>query len=102
MDISDFAEFAKKIDTALALLIALVLVLAGAASVSVTRRTVGRIETINATSRLIMQSGLDKCSCDFRGGLRSVLRTEIGKHRMEANVHASTREMPISQGRPQQ
>ena len=48
MDISDLAEFAKKINTALALVIALVLVLAGAASVSVTRRTVGRIETIHA------------------------------------------------------
>jgi signal transduction histidine kinase len=60
MDISDLSEFAKKINTALALVIALLLVLAGAASVSVTRRTVGRIETINATSRLIMQSGLDK------------------------------------------
>jgi signal transduction histidine kinase len=60
MDISDLSEFAKKINTALALVIALLLVIAGAASVSVTRRTVGRIETINATSRLIMQSGLDK------------------------------------------
>jgi signal transduction histidine kinase len=33
-------------------------VLAGVASVTVTRRTVGRIEAINATSRAIMQSGL--------------------------------------------
>ena len=32
--------------------------LAGVASISVTRRTVGRIEAINATSRAIMQSGL--------------------------------------------
>jgi len=38
----------------------LLLVLAGVASVLVTRRTVGRIEQINATSRAIMQSGLDK------------------------------------------
>ena len=30
------------------------------ASILVTRRTVGRIESINATSRAIMQSGLDK------------------------------------------
>lgn len=59
-DISDLAEFAKKINTALALVIALLLVIAGVASVSITQRTVGRIETINATSRLIMQSGLDK------------------------------------------
>ena len=36
----------------------LILVLAGVASVTVTRRTVGRIEAINATSRAIMQSGL--------------------------------------------
>src|SRR5262249_61944256 len=33
-------------------------VVAAVASVSVTRRTVGRIEAINATSRSIMQSGL--------------------------------------------
>jgi len=33
-------------------------VLGGVATVSVTRRTVGRIEAINATSRAIMQSGL--------------------------------------------
>ena len=60
MDVSDLSGFANKINTTLALVIVLLLVLAGAASVSVTRRTVGRIETINATSRLIMQSGLDK------------------------------------------
>ena len=36
----------------------LIFVLAGVASVLVTRRTVGRIESINATSRAIMQSGL--------------------------------------------
>jgi signal transduction histidine kinase len=38
----------------------LIFVLAGVASVLVTRRTVGRIEQINATSRAIMASGLDK------------------------------------------
>ena len=38
----------------------LIFVLAGVASILVTRRTVGRIESINATSRAIMQSGLDK------------------------------------------
>jgi signal transduction histidine kinase len=59
-DISDLDEFAKKINTALALVISLIFVLAGTASVSVTRRTVGRIESINATSRAIMQSGLGK------------------------------------------
>ncbi len=59
-DIGDLDEFAKKIITALALVISLIFVLAGAASISVTRRTVGRIEAINATSRAIMQSGLGK------------------------------------------
>jgi methyl-accepting chemotaxis protein len=57
-DISDLDEFTRKINTAFALVIALLFVLAGLASVSVTRRTVGRIETINATSRAIMQRGL--------------------------------------------
>jgi signal transduction histidine kinase len=38
----------------------LIFVLAGVASILVTRRTVGRIEAINATSRAIMQSGLDQ------------------------------------------
>src|ERR1700704_2922619 len=38
--------------------VALIFFLAGVASVSVTRRTVGRIEAINATSRAIMQRGL--------------------------------------------
>jgi signal transduction histidine kinase len=40
--------------------VALIFVLAGLASVLVTRRTVARIEQINATSRAIMLSGLDK------------------------------------------
>ncbi len=40
--------------------VALIFVLAGVVSILVTRRTVGRIESINATSRAIMQSGLDK------------------------------------------
>jgi len=38
----------------------LIFLLAGMASILVTRRTVGRIEQINATSRAIMQSGLDQ------------------------------------------
>jgi methyl-accepting chemotaxis protein len=59
-DIGDLDDFAKKINTALALVISLIFVLAAVASVSVTRRTVGRIEAINATSRAIMQSGLGK------------------------------------------
>jgi signal transduction histidine kinase len=57
-DIGDLAAFAGKIDTALLLGIALIFVLAAVASVTVTRRTVGRIESINATSRAIMRSGL--------------------------------------------
>jgi signal transduction histidine kinase len=57
-DIGDLNEFAQRINVALALSISLIAVLAGAASVLVTRRTVGRIEAINATSRTIMQSGL--------------------------------------------
>src|SRR6202012_960483 len=40
--------------------VALIFALAAMASVLVTRRTVGRIEQINATSRAIMASGLDK------------------------------------------
>jgi signal transduction histidine kinase len=40
--------------------VALIFVLAGVASILVTRRTVGRIESINAASRAIMLSGLDK------------------------------------------
>jgi signal transduction histidine kinase len=38
----------------------LIFILAGVASVSVTRRTVGRIESINTTSRAIMKSGLGR------------------------------------------
>jgi signal transduction histidine kinase len=59
-DIDDLGEFAKKIYTALTLGVLLIFVLAGVASLYVTRRTVGRIESINATSRYIMQSGLGK------------------------------------------
>jgi len=57
-DIGELDAFAGRIDTALALGVLLVFVLAGVASVTVTRRTVGRIESVNATSRAIMQSGL--------------------------------------------
>jgi signal transduction histidine kinase len=59
-DIGDLDEFASKINTALALVLVSLFVLAGVASVSITHRTVGRIEAINATSRAIMQSGLGK------------------------------------------
>ena len=57
-DIDDLDEFAEKIELALAMIISFTFILAGVASVFVTRRTVGRIEAINATSRAIMHSGL--------------------------------------------
>ena len=59
-DISDLDRFADEIYAALAFTILLIFVLAAVASVSVTRRTVGRIESINATSRSIMESGLGR------------------------------------------
>ena len=57
-DIDPLDEFARRIGIALALSAALIFALAGVASIAVTRRTVGRIEAINATSRAIMRSGL--------------------------------------------
>ena len=57
-DIGDLDAFMGRINTALALGISLVFMLAGVAGVSVTRRTVGRIESVNTTSRAIMQSDL--------------------------------------------
>ena len=57
-DISDLDRFARQIYLALGLVVLLIFVLALIAGVAVTRRTVGRIEAINATSRAIMQSGL--------------------------------------------
>ena len=59
-DISDLDGFTDQIKIAVALGVALIFALAAVASILVTRRTVGRIESINATSRAIMQSGLDK------------------------------------------
>jgi signal transduction histidine kinase len=56
-DIQDLDRFANSIYAALAWSVALIFALAAIASVFVTRRTVGRIESINATSRAIMQSG---------------------------------------------
>ena len=52
--------FAGKIEAAFVWGIVLIFVLAAVAGVSVTRRTMGRIEAINATSRAIMQRGLDE------------------------------------------
>jgi len=57
-DVSDLAMYARHIDMALAFGVALFFALAGVAGISVTRRTVGRIEQVNATSRAIMQRGL--------------------------------------------
>jgi signal transduction histidine kinase len=59
-DISELDSFTDRIKTAVILSIALMFVVAGFASILVTRRTVGRIESINATSRAIMLSGLDQ------------------------------------------
>jgi signal transduction histidine kinase len=59
-DISDLDTYTAQIKTAVIAVVGLIFVLAGLASVLVTRRTVARIEQINATSRAIMLSGLDK------------------------------------------
>ena len=59
-DISDLNRFATEIYAALAFAIFLIFVLAAVASVNVTRRTVGRIESINTTSRAIMETGLGR------------------------------------------
>ena len=59
-DIGHLDSFTERIETAVVLGAALIFVLAGVVSILVTRRTVGRIESINATSRAIMQSGLDQ------------------------------------------
>jgi methyl-accepting chemotaxis protein len=59
-DIGDLDSFTDRIKTAVFSVAALLVVVAGFASILVTRRTVGRIESINATSRAIMQSGLDQ------------------------------------------
>jgi signal transduction histidine kinase len=60
LDISDLDSFAAQIRTAVISIVALTFLMAAVASILVTRRTVGRIESINATSRAIMASGLDK------------------------------------------
>jgi signal transduction histidine kinase len=58
MDIDDLDEFAEKMEIALGMSIAFTFVLGVFTSIFVTRRTIRRIEAINATSRAIMQSGL--------------------------------------------
>lgn len=59
-DVKELNLFARKIHFALVLAISLIFVLAAVASVAVTRRTVGRIESINATTSAIMQSDLGR------------------------------------------
>jgi signal transduction histidine kinase len=59
-DISDLDHFTDLMKAAVISGAALLVVLAAMASILVSRRTVGRIESINATSRAIMLSGLDK------------------------------------------
>jgi signal transduction histidine kinase len=59
-DITELDRFVSKIYAALAFAVLLIFILAAVASVSVTRRTVGRIESINMTSRAIMESGLGR------------------------------------------
>jgi signal transduction histidine kinase len=59
-DISDLDGFTDQIETAVISGVALIFVIAGFTSILATRRTVGRIESINATSRAIVLSGLDK------------------------------------------
>jgi signal transduction histidine kinase len=59
-DIGDLDSFTDQMKLAVISGVALIFVLAAVASILVTRRTVGRIEAINATSRAIMQSGLDQ------------------------------------------
>jgi signal transduction histidine kinase len=59
-DIDDLRGFAAKINTALALALLMIFILAGVVTAYTSRRTVGRIESINAISRSIMQSDLGK------------------------------------------
>jgi signal transduction histidine kinase len=58
-DISELDTFTSQIRMALVAVIILMFVLGTLTSVLVTRRTVGRIEAINATSRDIMLNGLE-------------------------------------------
>ena len=59
-DVRELDRLAMNIDTALVVTALLIVVVAAMASMTITRRTVGRIESINATSRAIMQSGLSE------------------------------------------
>ena len=59
-EIDDMVAFGRTINRGLALGVTLLCLMAAAAGISVTRRTVARIEAVNATSRAIMASGLGK------------------------------------------
>jgi signal transduction histidine kinase len=59
-DVGDLNAFMTKIHFALGLVLLLVFSIAGVAATAVTRRTVGRIESINTTTHAIMQSGLGR------------------------------------------
>jgi signal transduction histidine kinase len=59
-DVGDHDDFTAMIELAMVAVAVLLAVLAGLTAVLVTRRTVGRIEQINATSRAIMLAGLDQ------------------------------------------
>jgi signal transduction histidine kinase len=59
-NIGHLDHFAARIKTAVILGVVLTFVIGGFTGFLVTRRSVGRIESINATSRAIMASGLDK------------------------------------------
>jgi signal transduction histidine kinase len=59
-DIGHLDHFSGQIRTAVILGVVLTFVIGGFTGFLVTRRSVGRIESINATSRAIMASGLDK------------------------------------------
>jgi signal transduction histidine kinase len=59
-NVGDLNQFMGRIHLALGLVILLVFIIAAVVSVAVTKRTVGRIESINATTLAIMHSGLGK------------------------------------------
>ena len=59
-DVGDLNAFMTKIHFALGLVLLLVFSIAAVAAAAVTRRTVGRIESINMTTHAIMQSGLGR------------------------------------------
>jgi len=59
-DISGYDQFVEKFETALASGVALIVAFAAFAGVSVSRRTVSRIEAINAMTREIMETNLSR------------------------------------------